>query len=228
MAGSRQTANGVVQTANGVVQTVGGSSTTIIDDFEGANPLSNYQGDTGGFSIVSSPTYNGSNALQHDGNGTFDEMFSVPGDGLSQYFPKGTRAEYYNQIGGLEDQWSLWFGVTDKDNCYRIEIEASTDDIDLVSLNGGSSTSLASTSDGTVGYQTGRWYRYEVTRGDGATFGLSDNDIQLVVEDMSDNSTVWDVTVNNADHASAEGIGFRNGGPSAAAWTDYLRLTGGL
>jgi len=208
-----------------------GGGVTVIDDFESSDPLSNYQGETGGWSIVSSPTYNGSNALRHDGDGTFDEMYSVPGDGLSQYFPKGTRAEWYNQIDALEDQWSIWFGVeatNPVDNCYRIEIEASTDDIDLVSLNGGSATVLASTSDGAVGYSTGTWYRYEVTRGDGATFGLSDNDIQLVVEDMSDNSTVWDVTINNSDHASAEGVGYRNGGPSAAAYTDYNVITGGL
>jgi hypothetical protein len=199
MPGVRQTQTGAVLTSGGVAQTVVASK-AVIDSFEDQD-LSEYTGETADYSFSTSPTpQDGSYILSGDTNGRI-----LSQSGLDNYFAKGNRARGYLHLD-LDIRAYFYFGVADGNSNYFTYIDSNNDQAVINKTTDANGVEgLAFTN---VTPPTGDWIEVTVTWDDG-TLGGADNDITVEYVDTTDGSTITTLSANDADHATATGIGFR-------------------
>lgn len=187
------------------------SQYTIIDDFEDGS-LSEYNFDRGssGASIVSSPAYNGSNALEISNTNT--EMIST--SGLNSYPEAGDTFRYWVRATGGADDINLTYGVQDHDNRYFVRVDFANDNLRLYIYENGSATQLDKQTSGfTLAEDT--WYQVEIDwdREGGHTATLSDTNGGKVAQ-VSDTDSTW----------TSGGIGYDAylGSSGGSVYFDYI------
>lgn len=100
----------------------------VIEDWERANPLAAWSGDTGLVSIQSGISCEGSNAavIEAGDQSIFPELLSFPGDGLPYYPQVGDTFEFYvrsSVVSGAENVMQRHaFGVEDANNYYQVQL----------------------------------------------------------------------------------------------------------
>lgn len=121
--------------------TVDSSYSTLVTDFE--SDLSAWSGDTAGWSIVTSPVRNGSQAAQGDGSGVGIGSTS----GLNAYPSDGATHRVYHRPGG-SDARCLWTffaqSAGSTPDGYEIFFDVDTGTFELRIRNGGSPSTLDS------------------------------------------------------------------------------------
>ncbi|MDL5361340.1 hypothetical protein [Halalkalicoccus sp. NIPERK01] len=133
-----------------------------IDDFE-HNDIPAYYTDpsgTGTVDTTSVAAYDGSYGVHFDGQ---REIYSVPGDGLPNYYERGTWAEFWIRPISTDSAHSYWvaFGgsTSDWDNHYTVKL--FMDGAFRVDRREDGSLTTVADDDGTdVSYST-QWYRVE-------------------------------------------------------------------
>jgi serine protease len=192
------------------------SDVTIVDDFEDGD-LSEYIFDRGssGVSVVSSPAYSGSQALEISGDNT--EMIST--SGLSTYPSAGNTFSYWIRATGGADDVNLTYGVQDHDNRYFVRVDFANDDLMLFTYKSASSDKLDGVD---PSLSEDEWYEVEVDWGTngGHTVTLYD----------SAGAQLGRVTGSDSTWTSG-GIGYDGylGSSSGSAYFDYVTIgsTGG-
>ena len=172
----------------------------VIEDFERENPLADYGGETGLFSLTSSPTYEGSSALVND-SGSFGGVNST--SGLSTYPERGDEVHaYFNNASGDNFVAFNLFSQAEADNPdrYSVGLSGVTGDFTLWKTENGSVDTLDSSAPSST---TSGWYRVEVS-----------TDSSTVSADLYDDSSdTLLASVSASDSAfSSGGIGFRSAG----------------
>jgi hypothetical protein len=136
------------------------AATAIIDDFEDGD-LSEYNHDTtrdGRASIVSSPTYDGSYAMEINNENA--ELIST--SGLAAYPAVGDTFSYWIRGTGGADDVNLSYGVQDHNNRYFVRVDIANNDLMLARYQSESITWLNKNTGGfTLSQDT--WYEVEVT-----------------------------------------------------------------
>jgi len=201
------------------------TSTTTIDSFEDEN-ITEYSGDTGSFTTTNESTLSwgapdGSIVVEKPASaGNFNRIYSTPGDGLNSYFPKGNIGRCHVRADANCEHRTL-FGVEDFNDYYIAEVKYNTG-IAIKKRTGG--TLSTPTSDTSVDPTPGTTGEVEIVWDDG-TLGGSDNDITVrYIEGGSQLGP--DLTTNDPDHATAEGVGFTSASAdSDTLWWDNYRLT---
>lgn len=145
-------------------------SSNTIDGFEHNSLGTYYSGDTGSFSIVSTPTHQRSYALQADA-GNADAIYSVPGDGLENYVDNDQKFKFYvrsSAVGDWENQHiqNVMFGADATVSGYALRFDwYGTDNLFLVTVENGSQADLLAQETNVDGdFQADTWYRGEVDR----------------------------------------------------------------
>jgi len=215
----------------GIINDAGGSA--IIDSYEDGD-LSEYtywnEDSTSEFVVtdasnLSFPAVDGSNVLEVADSGSVSYIYSLPGDGLDNYFSKGNTATFYmRQESTTDNRVSFLFGVEDEQNSYWATLQWNRfygAKIEVQDSSG--STTLANNSNHDLNAST--WYELEVTWDDG-TLGGSDNDITLNVSEGIDGPTVMTLSVNDSTHAGNSGVGVRAKDKSEILYCDYAHLSG--
>lgn len=202
---------------------------TVIDSFEDQD-LSEYSDDTADVSIGTGQVFDGGYAAEVVGDGTFNTIYSTPGDGLGTYFSKGQQARLYFYItGGLGYPYFL-FGLNNgNQDCYRLSVTtgSSPHALRLQVYDNSSFQSKPIETDLSADLSTGGWYYFDVQWDDGSTFGGSDNDITPAVVDNSSGTTLASATANDSTHATNSGLGLGAGSSLTSGesiWCDYLHL----
>ncbi|AUV81245.1 hypothetical protein C2R22_05870 [Salinigranum rubrum] len=182
-------------------------TTVTIDSFEDQDLAEYTNVDGGDWTFVTSPVRNGTFAAQIDG---FNEIYSLPGDGLPAYYGRGngTLRVSVRSDGNASPTAIPWFrfGAADNANSYYVRLDFSTGDVGLNKEVTGSTSTIANTS---ITVSDGEWYEYEIIWDDG-TLGGSVGDLTLTVTRVSDATELTTLTSNDTDAAleSNEGIGF--------------------
>jgi len=125
-----------------------------IENFEDGG-IAEYSGDTGSFSVVSSPTQDGIRALETTVNET---LVGIDHDGLS--VSQGTDLQYRQYCDANTDAGLMFFKQSSSDSGYYCAIDATDGQMLFRRLDSGSKTLLASTS---VTIPTSEWLLSEVT-----------------------------------------------------------------
>lgn len=117
----------------------------LIEDFEDGD-LSEYSFDRGssGASVVSTPTFNGSYALEISGTDT--EM--IRKTGLPNDPEAGDRFSYWVRATGGADDINLSYGVQDHENRYFVRVDFANDNLKLYRYENGTSYLLAKKTSG--------------------------------------------------------------------------------
>lgn len=136
----------------------GGSSTTIIDDFEDGS-LSEYNFDRGssGASVASSPTKNGSYALEY--TDTYIEAIST--SGLDAYPSPGDTFRYWVRGTGGAEMTNFTYGVQDHQNRYFVRVNIANDRLKLYRYENGSGNLLNKQTSGFTLSQDA-WYEVKI------------------------------------------------------------------
>ena len=137
------------------------SETALIDDFEDSN-LAEYTVSygQGNESLVSSPTYTGSQALALSGGDT--KLIST--SGLAVYPSAGDRFSYRvratSDASNDTDRGSIAYGVQDTDNHYYVLLDFDNDKVNLSRWEAASQSKLAEDTSVTLSEDT--WYKVVV------------------------------------------------------------------
>jgi len=203
------------------------ASPDVIERFESANPLSNYNGATGGMSITQTNVIDGSNALQFDSTGTDEAIYSS--SGLSFFPSKGDIISVLLRDTTDRNVPTFAYGMvgstsTDFD-CYGLAHDgtqtASDGNVTIRRYDNGSFTGIA--SDQSVTLSPGEWYDYELEWHDG-TGSEPDNTHKLTVHEVDESAfafntapsnyrlgTVTTISTQDSTYSSQTGIGWING-----------------
>lgn len=129
---------------------------TVIDDFEDGD-ISEYQGDTGAYNIVTSPVIEGTHAVQTNPNSSFKGIFSL--SGLNHYPERGEafRVWIYADTGTARFLVFQFARQTD-DSRYWIGFNP-TGEFHIARFDG---SSVANSVVGSAYAQDGRWYEFKV------------------------------------------------------------------
>jgi len=191
------------------------TATTVVDDFND-NDMAEYN-NLGGQSLVTSPVFEGSHALELT-NG-MNDVFSLPGDGLQNYPQKGSIIEWYFNLDGNSGQPIFGFGTQDADNTYWAIPDGKNKNQIFITIyqNGSPDNNAFSTP---APPATG-WFKNRVIWDDG-TLGGSDNDITYEMYDTSDN-LLGSGTLNDSTFANESGIDLQHSsnGPS---YIDFITI----
>jgi hypothetical protein len=196
---------------------LGGSSSPdsfVIDNFEDGG-LSEYEHDPtrdGEATIVSSPTYNGSAALEIEGENA--ELIST--SGLDAYPEAGDTFSFWVRSSGGGDNLNVTWGVQDHENRYLAKVKAETGSFYLFTTKGGDSTQHDYESGLSIAQDT--WYEVEI---DWATDGT-----QTVILYDSSGSQLSQISMTDTTWTSG-GVGY-DAYPSSgeSAYFDYVTLEG--
>ncbi len=180
------------------------NSTKIVDDFESGN-LNDYDGGyTSYFSTVSSPVYEGSNALKGGGSGS--NKWITSSSGLSNYPSRGDTFSVWIRGGQSDSQPRTCFGlqdVTDIHSGYGFHADFRDGNIGLLDGNNVQSTD-------SITWITGKWYRLQCNWGfDTITVKVFDNGTEVASTSYTDSS-----------HDSG-GIGFRADHKADPYWDKF-------
>jgi hypothetical protein len=156
----------------------------VVDSFEDGD-LSDYDFDRGssGASVVSSPTFDGSNALAISGTNT--EM--IRKTGLPNEPEAGDVFSCWVRATGGAAKLNLTYGVQDHENRYYIPMDFANNSLALFRYDGGSSILLEKTS---VSLYENSWYRIEI---DWRTNGQHIVSLygQSKIEEIESNDQTW-------------------------------------
>jgi len=179
----------------------------VLEDFEEADPLADYSGDTGAFDIVSSPVFSGSQALSSDVS-SFSIM-TLDNPSVSMDRTKGVNYRYYTYFGDASDGRSGIYlfhqGSGSLGDGYRLVHDNTGDETILERLDGGGRTQLDS---GLVTFPTNEWLRCDIVA-DSSTLGITlydnaDNQIaNLSAADGNYNNPGFGFGQNNIDSTSS-------------------------
>jgi len=181
----------------------------IVDDFE-HNNLSGFYSNTSSESIVSSPVFEGSFALECV-NGMNRIVLSEPGDGLANYIEKGTVHEWYWNLDGNNGQPYWIVGADGQNEWLHVTADGKNNTMAIRTFIAGSFGSY--NTNGVTPPSSG-WFKNELTWDDG-TLGGSDDDFRWEMYDTS-GSSLGTITLNDSTFASNKGHGFwhSSNGPS--------------
>lgn len=220
MPGVRQTTSGVVQTSSGVGVT---ATELMVDSFEDDN-ISEYNGDTGSFTVVDESTksftaIDGTHILQAQSGGA--EIYSTTG--LDNYIPIGTEFHFYTRSASGAERVSLLYGYEDGSNNFRVRVDWNNGAFELLDENGGTFSTII--EDTNISPSTGTWYRVEVVWDDGS-LGNSNGDHSATLINSDTSTTVTTIgPSNNTNHSTADGIGWRFDGQGLGnSFADYLHI----
>lgn len=214
-----------VQTENHNVLAAHNSPDFIIDDFED-NDLSEYQSNTGNWTVTSAGPTSPRNGTYYLTNSTDtaqnNGIFSYPGNGLTNYFPYGTDSRVWVYLGVNDVIPEIVFGKDSSSDDNADHYEIDLDDVNNkfaledVGINGstqGTSEAYVTDADGGSG-----WYELEIR------WGTTSNEIEIELFDDTGTSQNT-LTSNSANHQSKSGIGFQAETNSAEEVAyDYWRL----
>lgn len=192
-------------------QTTNETVAAVLEDWEGTTPLAKYSGTTSTYSIVSTPSYDGTAGGSGDGN--FDIIYD-PDAGAP---PKGSTFEAYvrSSVTSATQDVGIYFGVQDASNLYFVEMQVDEGEFVAKTRNGGSYTPLG--TDTGLSLSANTWYRIRVRWDDGVAYGGADGDMTFtLIEDATD-AIVASFSATNTDHPTG-GYGFKyhtasNGNP---------------
>jgi len=141
----------------GIINESGGG-TTVVEDWEGSSPLSDWSGDIGSFTVQQSTVYEGSTAVEC----TEAAKSSITKDGLT-VAPEDTPVSgyFYNKSG--TDETGILFGAqsaagNDSLDCYEASVNSS-EYVALFKKSSGGNTTLVYES---VSNVTGGWTKLTV------------------------------------------------------------------
>jgi hypothetical protein len=184
----------------------------IIDSFEDGN-LDEYTLTRGGASIVSSPVFDGSKALNTTDNNVY--RASTPGDGLPIYPKPGEVIEVRVRLDSSQAAGAFWFGGFDDNNRYSAIINSEKNNMIIERDIGGEGLDLASSN---VDPPLGEFMRYEIDWG-------TDNTITFLAEDANGNE-LDTITATDSTYTSEGVVGFSSlpdGAVNETTW-DFARL----
>lgn len=205
--GADYAGRGAVVNGRGVVQD---RPVFVIDDFED-NDIAEYGGETGAFSVVTSPVYNGSYAIQ----GTGGANYYISDTGTLQHPEPGDTFEYYTRCSSTNWRGGMLFATQSEDSTpggYMPHINWGNSDMVLGKDSAEPHKNILATKAITVA--SGEWYRVETSWG-------GDGTIAVTTERLSNGST-WSLSVSDSTYTSG-GIGWyvNDGGNSINYTMDY-------
>lgn len=157
----------------------------VIESFEDGD-LSEYtiDRDPSGASIVSSPTFSGSQSLEIDGTGT--ELLST--SGLKCYPSQGSR--FSTWFRGTDGAINITYGAQDKNNRYVAKVNIGNDNLALYRYENGSLHALAQNWNVPVDEST--WYELDIvwSQSGGHTVMLR-TESRSLVDFVSATDTTW-------------------------------------
>lgn len=193
--------------------------TSLIDDFNDGDLVeyTDVSSGDGYVKLITSPTYEGSHAIEAGADADRARLASMPGDGLSYYPDPGDSWTYHVQHTSTGDAFARFhFGVqaatSDTDDSYVIEIGSSG--LRIRKWSAGSFNNLASAS---ASYSTGVWYTIQV---DWATDGT----ITATFEE-DDGTQIATTSATDTDYTDG-GVAWGQATGSAGAqpvYMDYAR-----
>lgn len=192
---------------------------TLITDFEG--DLSAWGGDTGSFTLATSPVKNAIQSLEGDGTAVGIASTS----GLNTYPADGERHRIYTRLPADGRNLYTFFAQseTKRPDGYEVFFDEYTSAIELNLRSGGATTTLQSS---TTTIPTGEWIYADITPDVGANTQLD-----VVVYDASGTQLASLTHDTSGDSASftTGGVGClsNNGGTSGASWFDYFGIPNG-
>ncbi|WP_435125367.1 hypothetical protein [Halobaculum sp. D14] len=166
----------------------------VIDDFEDASLDAAWSGDTGSATIVQSPAYHGSKAVEISGGASGAKLFrSADAPSRGDTFHVAARL---GNTTSDEDAF-VYFGRQSSDSWYRIELEQSTGSIVLAKSVSGTYTALDSVSMTPTG---GVWFDIGVK-------WQSDGDINVTVTNTATGAVTTTLTADDSTFdAGAVGV----------------------
>lgn len=170
--------------------------------------VSDYGNDTGAFSAVTSPVYDGTYALQSSSSST------------------GTIVDAGNEVEeGSVNHWRQYvntgsvagtcFAVKDELNHYRVILDEPAGEVRVESVDTGTATTVGSAS---VTLPTGEWLDVEFD-------WRNDEDFVLYIEDSAGNQVLSDTFTESDKTYTNGGIGFYTGDTASNAYWDHLRMS---
>lgn len=198
MTGVRQTSSGVVQTSSGVADTAA-SAGTFLTGFENQDLTVNWSNVSGGFNSFSPTAFEGS--WSHDPSGDGFQIIWTDEWSLARGEEIDCRCLMTHASAG---NWGIVVANGgDTSSGFNCTVQAGPDNFRI--RDRGSSTDLE--SDFNQSYNTDIWYRLNVKRGDGGTFGLNDNDVQFTLyDDGGSQVNQLTATGNGSTYASNTGL----------------------
>jgi hypothetical protein len=196
----------------------GSTGPVVIDDFED-NGISEYSGDTGDFSVVSSDTYQGSYSLEPTTDGTLYDIYSE--SGLGNYPEPGDTFRFnlksqasLNESGS--EKFRFEWAVDDSAGySYGLEHRQTLGQFALVTEDSGS-FDFTATSSQDLSVESDEWLEYEITWGeDTITATLIDSDGNAL------GSLSMDRGLSEANEGT--GIAWKSSADEAAKF-DYARI----
>jgi hypothetical protein len=132
-------------------------ASNVIDDFEDED-IGEYSGDTSGASIRSYPVQNGAASLSIKSDGSTPRNI-VSTSGLNYYPESGDKYRYWAYVSVPDNRAVHYFGASDADNAYRIDLNPAEDRVRVSVVDGGDTTELGEIS---ASVSTGVWYEIQV------------------------------------------------------------------
>jgi len=159
------------------------ADSSVIEDWEGSSPLSDWSGNTGSFGTQQSTVYEGSTAVEWTGGGEV----SITKDGLT-VAPADTPVSGHFYNSSSSDETGLVFGAqsTARDSsldCYEVFLNHDGN-VNLYKQNSGSETTLAETS---VSNITDGWTKQTLD-------WQSDGTISITITDTTGSTTTISAT----------------------------------
>lgn len=173
---------------------------SVVDSYEDQD-ISEYFGDTSEYSVVNSPVFDGSYALQASGIDSDHDIWST--SGLDVYPEAGYPWQTSVLLDSGEDgNAKVRFGVQDTDNFYQIFLDNYAGSIELSKIEFGTGSSLASAS---TNPPPNVWLRLDVD-------WQADGTINVSIVNTSDGTVV--------ETLSATDTTFTSGGISVGSFFD--------
>jgi len=179
-------------------------SLELIDDFEDAD-LSDYSGDTGSASIVSTNVYEGANALQLDATAGAH----IYDDGV--LLDQGTALHgHVYPTTGTEPTLTFAVQADNAGNYYQVAFDEAADEVRLEVVENDSVTSTVDTA--SIAINAGAYYEAEID------WNITDN-IGITVKDAAENELG---TLGGVDASYQEGsVGFKSGDANGTKNFDF-------
>lgn len=140
----------------------------------------------------------------HDQSRTLD-MYSLPGDGLPNYFDHGEWMRIYvraDSSGTSGPRYTFYFGYTNSSDWYYVTIEFNSGTYRLSKNNNGTASQLAAEN---VYVTTDRWYRIDVIRHDGTGWRPADT-IQTRLYDTYASTYRGNIMATDTTHREDSGM----------------------
>lgn len=170
--------------------------TSVIDSFEDGS-ISEYSGDTGNFSTVSTDSYHLDNSLACSAAA---ESVITSTTGLDTYPEKGDSFSWHMKTTSLSDaddaKAGMHFGVQDSNNYYTARVNYDDRKLFFTERVGGT-FNIVDESDLGSGFEADRWDRFEVQWGDTVTLTAVSGDEDSTMASLSIPYTSFDTLWNS-------------------------------